>query len=52
MNTLSTAFIYELRNQLDFTTTLALSNYSGDETLGNPNGTDTSLFVGLRYRLK
>ena len=52
VNTLSTAFIYELRNQLDFTTTLALSNYSGDETLGNPNGTDTSLFVGLRYRRK
>jgi len=52
VNTLSTAFIYELRNQLDFTTTLAVSNYSGDETVANPNGTDTSLFLGLRYRLK
>ena len=52
VNTLSTAFIYELRNELDLTTTLALSNYSGDETATNPNGTDTSLFVGLRYRLK
>ena len=52
VNTLSTAFIYELRNELDLTTTLAVSNYSGDETLANPNGTDTSLFFGIRYRLK
>ena len=52
VNTLSTAFIYDLRNQLDFTTTLAASNYSGDETIANPDGTDVSLFVGLRYRLK
>lgn len=52
VNTLSTAFIYELRNQLDFTTTLAVTNYSGDETVGNPNGTDTSLFLGIRYRLR
>jgi len=52
VNTLSTAFIYELRNQLDFTTTLAVSNYSGDEAIANPNGTDTSLFLGIRYRLK
>lgn len=52
VNTLSTAFFYELRNQLDLTTTLAVSDYSGDETLASPNGTDTSLFVGLRYRLK
>ncbi|MEZ5652158.1 MAG: DUF481 domain-containing protein [Burkholderiaceae bacterium] len=52
VNTVSTALFYELRNQLDLTTTLALSNYSGDETVASPNGTDTSLFVGLRYRLK
>jgi hypothetical protein len=52
INTLSTALFYELRNQLDLTTTLAVSNYAGDETVANPNGTDTSLFVGLRYRLK
>jgi len=52
INTLSTAFIYELRNQLDFTTTLAVSNYAGDDSISNPDGTDTSLFVGLRYRLK
>lgn len=52
VNTVSTAFIYQLRNQLDFTATLALSNYSGDESAASPNGTDTSLFLGLRYRLK
>ncbi len=52
VNTLSTAFIYRLRNSLDLTTTLAFSNYAGNETASNPNGTDTSLFVGLRYRLK
>lgn len=52
VNTVSTAFIYELRNQLDFAATLALSNYSGEESVASPNGTDTSLFLGLRYRLK
>ncbi len=51
VNTMSTAFNYELRNQPDLTTTLAFSNYSGDETVANPNSTDTSLLVGLRYQL-
>ncbi|AOW13536.1 hypothetical protein LPB72_11010 [Hydrogenophaga crassostreae] len=52
VNTLSTGLIYELRNQLDLTGTLAVSNYSGDQSIANPNGTDTALFVGVRYRLK
>lgn len=52
VNTLSTGLIYQLRNQLDLTGTLAVSNYSGDESVGNPNGTDTALFIGVRYRLK
>mgnify|MGYP003627286022 FL=1 len=52
VNTISSTFIYELRNQLDLTTTLAFSNYSGSESLADPNGTDTSLFVGVRYRLR
>jgi hypothetical protein len=52
VNTLSTGLIYELRNQLDLTGTLAVSNYSGDESIDNPNGTDTALFIGVRYRLK
>lgn len=52
INTVSTGLIYELRNQLDLTGTLAISNYSGDQSVANPNGTDTALFVGVRYRLK
>lgn len=52
VNTVSTGLIYELRNQLDLTGTLAFSNYSGDQSVGNPNGTDTAFFVGVRYRLK
>ena len=52
VNTLSTGLVYQLRNQLDLTGTLSFSNYSGDQTLANPNGTDTALFVGVRYRLK
>jgi hypothetical protein len=52
VNTLSTGLIYQLRNQLDLTGTLAVSNYSGDQSLKNPNGTDTAFFVGVRYRLK
>ncbi len=52
VNTLSTGLIYQLRNQLDLTGTLAVSNYSGDQSVGNPNGTDTALFIGVRYRLK
>lgn len=52
VNTLSTGLVYQLRNQLDLTGTLAVSNYSGDQSLKNPNGTDTAFFVGVRYRLK
>lgn len=52
VNALSTALIYELRNQLDFTITMTVSNYSGSGAAGTPNGTDTSFFVGLRHRLK
>lgn len=52
VNTLATAFIYSLTNSLDATATFALSHFGGDATLGNPNGTDRSLFLGIRYRLK
>jgi opacity protein-like surface antigen len=52
INTLSTAFIYSLTNSLDATATFAVSKYSGDQTAGNPNGTDRSLFLGVRYRLR
>ncbi len=52
VNTLSTAFIYSLTNSLDATATFAVSKYTGAQTLANPNGSDRSLFLGLRYRLK
>lgn len=52
VNTLSTGLIYELGNQLDLTGKLAVSNYSGDQSVGSPNGTDTAFFIGVLYRLR
>ncbi|MEZ5741970.1 MAG: DUF481 domain-containing protein [Burkholderiaceae bacterium] len=52
VNTVSSTFYYELANALDLSATLSVADYSGDETLGNPNGVDTAFFMGVRYRLK
>lgn len=51
-NTLSSTFIYELNNQLDLTTTGRLANVSGSNDMSNPDGTDRSFLVGVRYRLR
>lgn len=52
VNTLTSTFIYSLNNQLDYTVALSTSKFSGDENDDNFNGSDTSLFMGIRYRLK
>ena len=52
VNTLSSTFIYSLNNKLDYTLSVSSANFSGDEDNGNLNGTDTSVFMGIRYRLK
>ncbi|WP_418318112.1 DUF481 domain-containing protein [Piscinibacter sakaiensis] len=52
VNALSTAFIYSLTNSLDATATYTVAKYGGDQTLANPNGSDQSLFLGIRYRLR
>lgn len=51
-NTLSSTFIYELNNQLDFTTTARLANVNGSTDANNPDGTDRSVLMGVRYRLR
>lgn len=51
-NTLSSTFIYELSNQLDFTTTARVANVNGSSDASNPDGTDRSLLMGVRYRLR
>lgn len=51
-NTLSTAFYYSLTNLLDLSATLNIANVSGDSNISNPTGTDRSLFLGVRYRLR
>ena len=50
-NTLTSSFIYELNNTLDFTTSLSVSNTDGSLDEDN-DGTDRSLNMGLRYRLR
>ena len=52
VNTFNSTFIYFLNNSLDYTLRFTVANFSGDEDIDNPNGTDTSLFMGIRYRLK
>jgi len=52
VNTFNSTFIYFLNNQLDYTLRFSVANFSGDENFDNQNGTDKSLFMGLRYRLK
>jgi len=52
VNTLSSTFIYSINNELDYTLSVSSADFSGDEDLNNLNGTDTSVFMGLRYRLK
>ena len=52
VSTLSSTFIYSINNELDYTLSLSSAHFSGDENINNLNGTDTSAFMGLRYRLK
>ncbi|MDH5539657.1 MAG: DUF481 domain-containing protein [Rhizobacter sp.] len=52
VNALSTAFIYSLTSSLDATATYTIARFSGDATIANPNGNDSSMFLGIRYRLK
>lgn len=52
VNTLNTTFIYSINNALDYTLSVSTTNFSGDENIDNLNGTDTSVFMGFRYRLK
>ena len=51
-NTLSSTFVYELNNSLDFTTTGRIANVSGSSDMSNPDGTDRSVLMGVRYRLR
>ncbi len=51
-NTLSSSFIYELSNSLDFTTTARIANVSGSSDVNNPDGTDRAVLMGVRYRLR
>ena len=51
-NTLSSTFIYELNNQLDFTTTARLANVNGSTDANNTDGTDRAVTMGVRYRLR
>ncbi|MFZ1388151.1 MAG: DUF481 domain-containing protein [Thiolinea sp.] len=53
-NTLSSTFAYEIANSLDYTTTASLTNVSGSSSTDtvNGDGTDRSLTMGVRYRLR
>lgn len=54
-NTLSSALIYELGSALDLTLTATVKNSSGNDTIAvgeAADGTDRSLNIGVRYRLK
>ncbi len=51
-NSLSTGFYYSLTNTLDLSAVLTFANYSGDTNPSNPSGTDRTLFIGARYRLR
>ncbi|MFI0400781.1 MAG: hypothetical protein ACH34X_16965 [Thiolinea sp.] len=53
-NTLSSTFAYEVANSLDFTTTASLKNVSGSSSTDSnyKDGTDRSLTMGVRYRLR
>ena len=48
INTLSSTFLYELSNSLDYTVSANVSNTDGTAN----DGTDRSLNMGIRYRLK
>lgn len=48
INTLSSTFLYELSNSLDYTVSAQVSNTDGTAN----DGTDRSLNMGIRYRLK
>lgn len=52
INTLSSTFVYELNNSLDFTTTARVADVNGSTNASNPDGTDRSLLMGVRYRLR
>lgn len=52
VNTVGSAFIFSLNNSLDYTIRLSVTDFDGDENVNNVNGTDTSLVMGVRYRLK
>lgn len=47
-NTLSSTFLYELTNSLDYSVTAKIANTDGTAN----DGTDRSLLMGIRYRLK
>ena len=47
-NTLSSTFLYELTNSLDYNITATVTNFDGTAD----DGTDTSISTGLSYRLK
>lgn len=54
-NTLSSTFAYEIGNALDLTLTGTIKNTSGNDTLTGSepeDGTDKSINLGVRYRLK
>ncbi|TXH69288.1 MAG: DUF481 domain-containing protein [Thiothrix sp.] len=53
-NTLSSTFLYEIANSLDFTTTASIVNVSGNDsaTASDSDGTDRALTMGVRYRLR
>lgn len=53
-NVLSSTFAYEIANSLDFTTTASLKNVNGssDIDVKKGDGTDRSLTMGVRYRLR
>jgi len=48
-NTLSSTFLYELTNSLDYSIQAKVTNVDGTE---KDDGTDRSLNMGIRYRLK
>lgn len=54
-NTLSSTFAYEIGNSLDLTLTGLIKNSDGNDTVSSgetADGTDKSLNLGLRYRLR
>lgn len=51
-NTVSSTFIYELSNQLDLTASGRVANVNGSSDMTNPDGTDRSVLMGVRYRLR